>query len=142
MRIVERSLGEIRVIELHGRLLGPATDLLVATARRIAATGNRRLVLNLEDVPAIDAAGLGALATAYTIVVRQGGAFALASVAKRVHVLLATCLLDTVFQIFDSVEHAIAGGEPVDEGSVAAATGVGEMAQASMDAVYSASHGA
>lgn len=111
MQIIQWSLGETTVLELHGVLTAlAAAEFLAAAVRRLHLTGPQRLVLNLEDVPSIDAAGLGALVAAYGAVKRSGGTIRLARVGKRVHALLVVCRLITVFETFDSVEDAVADG--------------------------------
>lgn len=111
MHITERPLRDTTVLELHGVLAGPAaTELLDAAVHRISGAGRRRLVVNLEHVPSIDAAGLGALVTAYGVVRRNGGSLRLARVARRVHALLVVCRLATIFEMFDSVEEAVSTG--------------------------------
>jgi anti-anti-sigma factor len=93
---------------MHGTLTGPvATELLDATVRRVTRAGAERLVINLGDVPSIDAAGLGALVAAYHVVRRSGGTLRLARPAKRLHELLVVCRLVTVLETFDSVEDAL-----------------------------------
>jgi anti-sigma B factor antagonist len=111
MQIIQRPLGDTTVLELHGVLTAPAaTDLLDTTVRGVTRTAPRWLVLNLGDVPSIDAAGLGALVAAYGVVKRSGGTLRLARVGKRVHALLVVCGLITVFETFASVEDAVASG--------------------------------
>ena len=111
MQIIQRPLGDTTVLELHGVLTGPAaTDLLDATVRRVTRAGPRGLILNLEHVPSIDAAGLGALVAAYGVVKRSGGTLRLARLTKRVHALLVVCRLIAVFETFDSVDAAVADG--------------------------------
>src|SRR6202163_3653496 len=107
MRIIERPIRATTILEIHGPLAGPAaTELLDATVRRVTRAGAERLVVDLGDVPSIDAAGLGALVAAYGVVRRTGGTLRLAQLAKRVHDLLVVCRLATIFETFDSVEDA------------------------------------
>jgi anti-sigma B factor antagonist len=108
MRIIERPIQATTILDVHGKLAGPdATELLEATVRRVTRTGAERLVVNLGDVPSIDAAGLGALVAAYGVVRRSGGTLRLARPAKRLYELLVVCRLLTVFETFDSVEDAL-----------------------------------
>jgi anti-sigma B factor antagonist len=111
MRIIERPIRATTILEVHGPLAGPAaTELLDATVRRVTRAGAERLVVDLGDVPSIDAAGLGALVAAYGVVSRTGGTLRLARPARRLHELLVVCRLVTVFESFDSVEDALSGG--------------------------------
>jgi anti-anti-sigma factor len=111
MRINQRQLRDSTVLELHGPLTVPAApELLDATVRKLIRLGSKRLVLDLEDVPSIDAAGLGALVAAYSASTRSGGGLRLAHVERRVHTLLAVCRLTAILETFDSVEDAVQEG--------------------------------
>ena len=111
MLITQWSFRDAAVLDMQGILMGPqATDLLAAAVRRAMRAGARRVVLNLGDVPSIDAAGLGALVAAFGVVRRNGGTLRLAHVARRVHALLVVCRLIPAFETFDSVEAAVADG--------------------------------
>ena len=108
MQITERSIGDTTILDLHGTLYGPdATARLGETIRRLAHAGRQQFVVNLADVPSIDAAGLGALVDAYCFVSRNRGTLGLANVTRRLHDLIVITRLVTVFDIFDSVEDAI-----------------------------------
>ena len=110
MQIIQSPRGDTTVLELHGVLTAPAATNLLDAVRRVTRTGPHGVVLNLEDVPSIDAAGLGALVAAYGVVKQGGGTLRLARVAGRVLALLVVCRLITMFETFDSVEDAVAGG--------------------------------
>jgi anti-sigma B factor antagonist len=134
MEITERPLHDTTVLELHGVLTGPAaTDLLDAAVRRVTRPGPHRLVVNLGDVPSIDAAGLGALVSAYGVVRRNGGTLRLAHVAKRVHALLVVCRLVTVIETFESVEDAVADG--TDPDPPASSSPAPQLSQESLDVI-------
>lgn len=134
MEITELPLHDTTVLELHGVLTGPAaTDLLDAAVRRVTRPGPHRLVVNLGDVPSIDAAGLGALVSAFGVVRRNGGTLRLAHVAKRVHALLVVCRLVTVIETFDSVEDAVADGTGPDP--PASSSPAPQLSQASLDVI-------
>src|ERR1700731_1486358 len=108
MYITERALRDTTVLELHGVLTAPAaTELLDAAVRRVSGSGRQRLLIDLGDVPSIDAGGLGSLVTAYGAVRRKGGSLRLANVGRRVNTLLVLCRLATVFEMFESVEEAV-----------------------------------
>jgi anti-sigma B factor antagonist len=134
MRITERRLQGTTVLELHGTLHSPAATELLDTAVRRATRGSpQRLVLDLGDVPSIDAGGLGTLVAAYGLVRRRGGTLGLAHVAARVHALLVVCRLVTVFETFDSVEAAVAdhsGASPDPPTTTAPATPLAETSLA------------
>ena len=110
MRINERHLNGVPGLELEGTLTCPLSDSLVDAVRRVATEGPPRLVIHLGGVPSIDAAGLGALVSAFRVVTSYGGMLRLAQVPNRVQTLLDLCRLSSVFGIFDSVEAAVGAG--------------------------------
>jgi len=132
MRITERRLQGAIVLELREMLTHDARALLVAV-RRVARTGRTRIVLDLERVPSIDAAGIGALVAAYGLVRRQGGTFRLANVASRVHTLLVICRLVPELEIFDAVEAAALDGPSAASESARAPTP--QNTQSSLDLI-------
>ena len=64
-------------------------------------------MLNLEDVPYIDSAGLGEMVRTYTTVSRQGGSLKLLNLTKRITDLLSITKLLTVFETYDSEADAV-----------------------------------
>lgn len=115
MRINERRLNGVPVLELEGTLTCPLSDSLVDAVRRVATEGPPRLVIHLGGVPSIDAAGLGALVSAFRVVTSYGGTLRLAQVQNRVQTLLDVCGLGSLFAKFDSVDAAVAESEPVPD---------------------------
>lgn len=136
MRITERSIGDATVLDLHGPLFGPdGTELLSATIHRLAHAGRRQLVVNLEDVPSIDAAGLGALVDAYTVMIHTCGSFKLAHIARRLHDLIVITRLVTVFDIFDSVEEAIGHSSGATQNPAPTSSAMPQLSQASLGSI-------
>jgi anti-anti-sigma factor len=111
MRITQRRLSEAIVLELHGCLTSPAaSESLIAAVRKVARTPTGHLVLDLEDVPSIDAGGIGALMASNGLMRRGGGTLTLARVGARVYALLLVCGLVPGFETFDSVDDAVGHG--------------------------------
>src|SRR5262245_47468877 len=106
MRITDYRLGNATILELSGAPGKPADiKLLDATIRDVTRPGRSPVVvLDLGNVPWIDAAGLGALVSAYRVARENGVALRLARAARRVSVLLVMCRLITVIETFNSIE--------------------------------------
>ena len=99
MRIIERYAGDIAVLDCHGPLRVPdAPELLHTAIGRLVDAGRRTIVLNLEDVPSIDAGGLGALVNAHMLLRRHHGRVRLAQVTPHVRHLLVMSRLADVFE--------------------------------------------
>jgi anti-sigma B factor antagonist len=109
MQIEERSVGDVTVLDLKGKMtLGEGDELLKDKINSLIHQGQRKLLLNLEGVPYIDSAGLGEIVRTYTTVSRQGGSLKLVNLTKRISDLLSITKLLTVFETFDSEKDAVA----------------------------------
>jgi anti-sigma B factor antagonist len=108
MKIVERQVGDVTVLDLHGKILiGEGDDALREAVTRLVGTGKRKILLNLADVPYVDSAGLGEIVRCYTTVSREGGRLKLLNLTKKIQDLLAITKLLTVFETYDSEEEAV-----------------------------------
>src|SRR5262245_38085948 len=108
MTITERRCGGFVVLDLSGALVWPRADCTLAeTVRRHILAGWRCIVINLADVRAIDAAGLGSLVAAFTRSRDAGGAIVLAGLRPGVRELVAVTGLLSVFDTRESVEDAV-----------------------------------
>ena len=108
MKIEERALENIVVLDLKGKLtIGEGDALLKETIQKLIDQGHNKLLLNLEEVPYIDSAGLGEIVRTYTTVSRQGGSLKLVNLTKRITDLLAITKLLTVFDTFESEAEAV-----------------------------------
>ena len=108
MQILERNVGDVKVLDLKGKItLGEGDELLKDKVNSLVNQGNRKIVLNLAEVPYIDSAGLGEIVRTYTTVSRQGGSLKLLNLTKRITDLLSITKLLTVFETFESENDAI-----------------------------------
>ena len=108
MQIEERSIGDVMVLDLKGRItLGEGDELLKDKVNSLLNQGQKKILLNLADVPYIDSAGLGEVVRTYTTVSRQGGSLKLLNLTKRITDLLSITKLLTVFETFDSESEAV-----------------------------------
>src|SRR5205085_11833599 len=108
MQITERSVGDVMVLEIKGKItLGEGDEQLKDKVNSLVNQGQRKMVLNLSEVPYLDSAGLGEVVRAYTTVSRQGGSLKLLNLTKRITDLLSISKLLTVFETFYSVNEAV-----------------------------------
>ena len=108
MQIQERAVGDVVVLDLKGKVtLGDGDELLREAVNRLAEKGQKKVVLNLAEVPYIDSVGLGEIVRTYTTVSRQGGSLKLLNLTKRITDLLSITKLLTVFETFDSESEAV-----------------------------------
>ena len=112
MEIDERSLENVVILDLNGKLtIGEGDELLKEKINSLMQQGHRNLLLNLENVPYVDSAGLGEIVRTYTTVSRQGGHLKLVNLTKRITDLLAITKLLTVFDTFESEADAVCSFE-------------------------------
>src|SRR3954467_14233547 len=108
MQIQERAVGDVMVLDLKGKVtLGEGDELLKDKVNSLLNQGQKKIVLNLAEVPYIDSAGLGEIVRTYTTVSRQSGSLKLLNLTKRITDLLAITKLLTVFETFDSENDAV-----------------------------------
>ncbi len=108
MKIVERLVGDVVILDLTGKILiGEGDDLLRDAVTKLADSGKTKILLNLAEVPYVDSAGLGEVVRCYTTVSRKGGKLKLLNLTKKIQDLLAITKLLTVFETYDSEGEAI-----------------------------------
>jgi anti-sigma B factor antagonist len=108
MQIEERAVGDVVVLDVKGKItLGEGDELLKDKVNSLVNQGQKKIVLNLANVPYIDSAGLGEIVRAYTTVSRQGGSLKLLNLTKRITDLLSITKLLTVFETFDTEADAV-----------------------------------
>lgn len=106
MQIVVRSVGDVTVLDLKGKMtLGEGEDLLKDEIGALLARGERRVILNLESVPYIDSSGMNEVVRSYT---RVSGRLKLLNPNKRIRDLLVFNKLSTVLDVFESEGEALA----------------------------------
>jgi anti-sigma B factor antagonist len=113
MRIQQRMVGEVAIIDLNGKLtLGDGDELLRDKVNRLIQQGQKKIVLNLADVPYMDSAGLGEVVRTYTTALNHGGGLKLLRPTKRVKDLFIITKIWTILEAFESEDDAIRSFPP------------------------------
>jgi anti-sigma B factor antagonist len=108
MRIVERRIGDVTILQLIGRLeLEDGDSVLRDAVNRLVTEGRVKLVLDMKEVTRLDSAGIGMLVSKYITVKRGGGAIKILHPTDRTDHLMEITKLTTVFEIFTSEDDAI-----------------------------------
>jgi anti-sigma B factor antagonist len=108
MEIVERQVGNVVVLDLHGKLvLGERGEAIAQAITKLADSGQGKVLLNLADVPHVDSAGLGEIVRCYTTMSRKGGKLKLLSPTTRLRDMLCTTMLIKVFETYESEDEAV-----------------------------------
>ncbi len=108
MKIVERQVGDVIILDLHGKIMiGEGDDALRDAVAKLVDGGKAKILLNLAEVPYVDSAGLGEIVRCYTTVSRNNGRLKLLNLTKKIKDLLAITKLLTVFETFESEDEAV-----------------------------------
>lgn len=108
MKIEERAVEGVTILDLHGKMLiGEGDELLREKINSLVENGTEKIVLNLAEVPYVDSAGLGEIVRCYTTVSRKNGELKLLNLTKRIHDLLSITKLLTVFDSYDDEASAV-----------------------------------
>jgi len=95
------------VLTVEGRLdTTTASDLKVAI-KRLAQTGHRQVIVDLDGVPFIDSSGLAALVSGLKTMRDAGGSLTLARLNDQARTVFKVTLLDRVFEFYPDVASAV-----------------------------------
>ena len=109
MKIETRTNGDCIVLDLDGQLvLGPATMALRQAVQEAVRKKPGKVVANLRKISYIDSCGVGELVSCLTHMRNQDGILVLLDPPRRVKDLLVITKLDTVFEIYDDEQTAVA----------------------------------
>lgn len=108
LTITERTVGDVRVFVLAGRLIAyEGTRTLHEAVTAAVAAGARACLLDLEGLAYIDSAGVGMLVEIYRLVTTTGGQLKLLHPSHCARRVLGISHLTAVFDVFDSESEAI-----------------------------------
>ena len=108
MRVIERRIGDVTILQLIGRLELETGDIILRdTINHLVEEGQVKLVLDMKDVTRLDSAGIGMLVSKYLTVRRAGGTIKLLHPTERTDHLMDITKLTTVFQVFDDEASAV-----------------------------------
>ena len=109
MAIKESMRDGVAVLALKGKLIGgPDSLALHDKVHSLIADGIKQVVVDLGKVKWMNSSGLGALMASLTTLRNAGGDLKLANVTKKIESLLLITKLIVVFEIYKSVDRAVA----------------------------------
>jgi anti-sigma B factor antagonist len=108
LKVKSRQANDITILDLNGTItLGEGSVTLRDAIREHVRNGQKKLLINLEDVNYMDSSGLGELVSAYASVKNAGGELKLLHLTKKVQDLLQITKLYTVFDVADDETRAL-----------------------------------
>ena len=108
MKLSERIIAGVTVLDLEGRLTFTAGAELGRRIQALLVGGATGLVLNLQDVSYIDSSGLGAMVEAFTVARHKGVRLTLLNPSERTRHLLEITGLARIVETFDTEAAALA----------------------------------
>ncbi|MFV2071077.1 MAG: STAS domain-containing protein [Thermoanaerobaculales bacterium] len=103
-----RDLGEVRIIELGGKITIGSGDVkfreLISDALE---EGKKKILLDLGKVTAIDSSGIGEMVACYTTVTKRDGQLKLLHLSPKINDILQVTQLITVFDVFENEQEAV-----------------------------------
>ena len=108
MEVGVRERDGVTILEPNGKItIGSAEQELNDAVHRALEGTSRNLLVDMEQVPLIDSAGIGRLLAARTTAVNRGGNLKLLRLPPAMHDLLQVTQLLTIFEVFDDEDEAV-----------------------------------
>jgi anti-sigma B factor antagonist len=109
VRASTRNNGGIGIIEIRSSLVGDGdTEELKATAGDFLEQGIRHVVIDLRRVNYLNSTGIGSIIATHTTFRKNGGDVRLTGLSDNVQSLLVITRLIDVFDVYDTLDEAIA----------------------------------
>jgi len=109
LKITNNETNGTSVVTLDGRIvLGEESQALRQKLKSLIAEGNKKIILNMDNVKYIDSAGLGILVAAHVSAKLQGASLILSNLGTKFQEILQITKLVTVFQVFNTEAAALA----------------------------------
>ena len=97
---------DITLVQLDGRLDAQTSSVLKADLQDLVENGQRKIIVDLEQVPFIDSAGLVALVSGLRLARKESGSIVLSGVQPQAQAVFQLTTLDRVFSIHPTVSDA------------------------------------
>lgn len=107
MLIVERTIEDVRILDLKGRFVDDREEIFRETMNRLVRQGIRKVLLNLDEVNYVDSAGLGMLVSRYIRLTTHDCDLRLCNLHRKSFRVLDVTNLLSVFKTYDSEDEAL-----------------------------------
>ncbi len=108
MKIKERMVGDVAILQLSGKLLGGPPDSQEFKDRiyQLLDKGINKIVVDLSDIKRMNSSGLGVLISALTSIRNKEGNLKLAGISDTMEGILVMTKLNTIFETYETAEGA------------------------------------
>jgi len=108
MKISQRQVGDVTIIEPKGKITIGAGDVALRDAIEAATrAGKSKLLLDFHAVSKMDSSGLGELVAAHNAVTDGGGTIRLMKLPSKLYGVLGITQIVSVFDVFEDEQEAI-----------------------------------
>jgi anti-sigma B factor antagonist len=109
LKMTDRVVDGVAVVGIDGRIvLGEESNAMREKVKSLLASGQKKIVLNMDNVTYIDSSGLGTLVAAHTSARAQGASLKLSNLGSKFQEILQVTKLVTVFEVLPTEAAAIA----------------------------------
>ena len=109
LKMTDSETNGTSVVTLDGRIvLGEESQALRQKLKCLIAEGNKKIILNMDNIKYIDSAGLGILVAAHINAKLQGASLILSNLGTKFQEILQITKLVTVFHVFNTEAAAVA----------------------------------
>jgi anti-sigma B factor antagonist len=121
--IRERKAGDVTILSIRRSVKGDGEAALKERLDALVAEGHLDILVDLKECPYLDSTELGRLIRCHLSVRRAGGRVRLCNLSPKVMMVLRVSRLDTVLDVFETEDQALA--TMGNGGSGRAASGAG-----------------
>lgn len=109
MRIEKSSDGDVLIVKIFGRIDQPACRMLHQEFSNLVANEDHKMAVDLSEVTYLNSMALGILVSTMKSVRSRGGDLRLSGLTDMVMDVFRITRLSTVFEIYPTIEEAVAG---------------------------------
>jgi anti-anti-sigma factor len=107
--VVTRDAGDVKVIELKGKITIGSGDLQMREAIHGCLDGGcKKILVDMKEVTTIDSSGVGELVGCYTTAMHKGAKLKLMNLPPKITDVLTVTQLITVFDVYENEAEAVA----------------------------------
>ena len=116
MHLSTRQLGDVTIIDVSGKNPeGRSAVSIRESVERLHATGRTRIVLNLAELEYLDSSGMGELVSCNLKAAQSGRPLKVAALTRRLSEMLRVMRLASTFDMYETVDAAIASFPPAPQ---------------------------
>lgn len=113
MECKDKIIGDMAIVSLEGHIIGsPDTEKLHSEIQCLLKENIRKIILDLHGVNWMGSMGVGSLMHNLISVRNVGGDMLFAQLSSKVKSLFKITKLDSVVQIYDTLDQAVKSFEP------------------------------